>query len=75
MEKQTQEDMVLGYLMEHESGMTSLIAFECFGIMQMPKRIFNLKKRGYRISATPKTGKNRFGKAVHYVVYKLEAAA
>jgi hypothetical protein len=42
---------------------------------KMPKRIFNLRKRGYRISATPKTGKNRFGKAVHYVVYKLEAAA
>lgn len=74
MNGQTQEEMVLGYLMEHKAGMTSLIAFERYGIMQMPKRIFNLRKRGYKISATPKAGNNRFGKTVHYVVYKLEAA-
>lgn len=75
MNGQSQEDMVLDYLKAHKGGMTSLIAFERYGIIQMPKRIFNLRKRGYAISATPKAGKNRFGKTVHYVVYKLEAAA
>ena len=70
----SQEDLVLCYLKSHKGGMTSLVAFERYGIIQMPRRVFNLRKRGWKISSTPKTGKNRWGKSVRYVVYRLEAA-
>ena len=71
----TQEDMVLEYMQSHKQGITSKQCFELFGILQTPKRIFNLRKRGYDIKATPKTGKNRFGKKVSFVVYTLEGVA
>lgn len=70
-----QEDMVLNYLRKHKEGITSLQAMNLFGIIQTPKRIFNLKKRGYKIKTTPKTGINRFGKKVSFVVYTLEGVA
>lgn len=68
----TQEKMVLDYLKSHKNGMTSKDAYELFGIMQMPKRILTLRRAGYVIKSTPKTGKNRFGKKVCYVQYTLE---
>lgn len=71
----TQEDLVLNYLKKHKEGMTSLQALERFGILQMPKRIFTLRKRGYNVKSTPKTVKNRYGKDVKIVVYTLEGAA
>lgn len=67
-----QHEMVLDYLKRHKEGMTSLQAYEMFGIMQMPKRIFNLKKMGWKIKSVPKTGTNRFGRPVKYVQYVLE---
>lgn len=67
-----QHEMVLDYLKKHKEGITSLQAYKMFGIMQMPKRIFNLRKMGYDIKSTPKTGRNRFGAKVSYVVYTLE---
>ena len=68
----TQKEKVLTYLREHKEGVTSLEAFNLFGIMQMPKRIFDLRSDGWNISATPKEGTNRFGQPVKFVVYKLE---
>ena len=68
----TQKEKVLTYLLEHKEGITSLEAFNRFGIMQMPKRIFDLRSDGWNISATPKEGTNRFGQTVKFVVYKLE---
>ena len=46
-------------------------AFEQLAIMQMPKRIWILKKLGYHIETKTETGKNRFGKPVHYTRYTL----
>ena len=68
----TQKERVLAYLLEHKEGITSLKAYELFGIMQMPKRIFDLRADGWNISSTPKDGLNRFGQPISYVVYKLE---
>lgn len=72
MTRVTQKEKVLTYLLEHKEGITSLKAFELFGIMQMPKRIFDLRADGWNISSTPKDGLNRFGQPISYVVYKLE---
>lgn len=68
----TQKERVLTYLLEHKEGITSLEAFNLFGIMQMPKRIFDLRNDGWKITSTPKEGVNRLGQPVQFVVYKLE---
>jgi hypothetical protein len=72
MTRVTQKEKVLMYLLDHKEGRTSLKAYELFGIMQMPKRIFDLRADGWNISSTPKDGLNRFGQPISYVVYKLE---
>lgn len=66
-----QHEMVLEYLKSHKGGMTSLDAFNLFGIMQMPKRIWILKRLGYNIHTETESGINRFGKTVHYTRYTL----
>lgn len=68
--EKSQEQLVLEYLKEHKT-ITSKQAFEHLGIIQAPKRIFNLKKMGYNIVTTPCSGKNRFGKVVHFVKWAL----
>lgn len=66
-----QHEMVLEYLRKHKKGMTSKDAFEYLGIIQMPKRIWILKKLGYKIGTKTETSVNRFGKPVHYTRYTL----
>ena len=66
-----QHEMVLEYLQNHKEGMTSLDAFNKFSIMQMPKRIWILKRLGYKINTKTESGINRFGKTVHYTRYTL----
>ena len=74
MEIRTQEQMVLDWLKKHKT-ITSKTAFIQLAILQLPKRIFTLRKRGYNIKSTPKVVKNRYGKKVNIVVYTLEGAA
>jgi hypothetical protein len=66
-----QHEMVLDYLQKHKEGMTSLDAMNKFGIIQMPKRIWILKRLGYKIRTKTESGVNRFGKTVHYTRYTL----
>lgn len=70
--QKTQHERVLDYLKTHKEGMTSLDAFNLYGIMQMPKRIFILRNLGYKIMSMSETGKNRFGETVHYTRYVLK---
>ena len=67
-----QHEMVLEYLRKHKNGMTSRDAFEYLGIIQMPKRIWILKRLGYKINTKTEKGVNRFGKTVYYTRYTLE---
>lgn len=66
-----QHEMVLDYLKSHKEGMTSLDAINLYGILQMPKRIWILKRLGYKIGTKTEKGRNRFGKTVHYTRYTL----
>ena len=66
-----QHEMVLDYLKSHKEGMTSLDAINLYGIIQMPKRIWILKRLGYKIGTKTEMGRNRFGKTVHYTRYTL----
>ena len=53
-------------------GITSAEAYERFGIMDLPKRICELKSEGHKIKAEPVTKKNRYGVAVTFNKYTLE---
>lgn len=67
-----QKEMVLDYLLKNKDGMTSLDAQALFGIMQMPRRIYDLRQDGWKIKSQPETGRNRFGQPVSYVRYICE---
>ena len=43
-----------------------------YGIRQLPRRIFDLRRLGYRIPMTKRPGKNCLGEPVSYGVYRYE---
>lgn len=70
MLNQTQEERVLDW-MKINSEITSAIAYTELGIIQLPKRIWNLKRRGYKIKTEWREGKNRYDEKVRFCVYSL----
>ena len=69
--KMTQCDIVLWHL-QNVGTLTRAQAMSEYGIVELPARIVELKRRGYNITSTKGTSKNRFG-TVHFNIYKLEA--
>ena len=69
--KMTQCDMVLWHL-ENVGTLTRAQAMAEYGIVELPARIVELTKRGYNIVSDKGTSVNRFGKTVHFSVYRLE---
>ena len=67
---QTQEERVLDW-MRRKGEITSAIAYTELGIIQLPKRIWNLKRMGYTIKTEWREGKNRFGDKVRFCAYSL----
>ena len=67
---QTQEGRVLDW-MKRNGEITSAIAYDELGIIQLPKRIWNLKRMGYTIKTKWREGKNRFGDKVRFCAYSL----
>ena len=67
---QTQEEKVLDW-MKRKGEITSAIAYDELGIIQLPKRIWNLKRMGYTIKTEWREGKNRFGDKVRFCAYSL----
>lgn len=67
---QTQEERVVDW-MKRKGEITSAIAYTELGIIQLPKRIWNLKRRGYKIKTEWREGKNRFGDKVRFCTYSL----
>ena len=65
MKKVTQKDEVLKYLQFHGS-ITSMIAFNLFGITRLSAVVFDLRKQGHDIRMEMKKGKNSY-----YGVYSL----
>lgn len=68
--KITQRDIILWHLM-NEGPLTRAQAMSEYGIVELPARIVELKRLGYKITSTRGTSKNRFG-TVHFNIYKLE---
>lgn len=68
--KITQCDRILRHLKDYGS-ISSLEAITDYGILRLASRINDLKRRGCKIIAETKTGKNRYNETTHYRVYKL----
>lgn len=66
----TQADRVLRYMNEFGS-INTLEAFKDLGVTRLSARIFELKDKGYTITSTRKTAKNRFGENCSYSEYRL----
>ena len=67
---QTQEERVLDW-MKCKGEITSAIAYNELGIIQLPKRIWKLKRMGYTIKTEWREGKNRYKEKVRYCAYSL----
>ena len=69
--KETQLKIVLQHMREYGS-ITSKEASDAYGIMNLPGRIYDLKREGYSFRVKWETSKNRFGKLTSYARYYLE---
>ena len=61
---------VLEYLKTHKNGITSMQAFEKFGVTRLSAIIFILRKE-YEIVGERCVGKNRFNDKARFVRFKL----
>lgn len=66
----TQAEMVIKYMKEFGS-ISTYQAFTVLGIVQLPPRIFYLKREGYQFTKERVNTTNRYGKPTHYDIYKL----
>jgi hypothetical protein len=69
--KLTQYDRVLDHL-QRNGKLSQKQAIRLFGAYRLSAIIHRLRKDGYNISSTFKSGKNRFGDSVSWAEYKLE---
>lgn len=66
----TQCERILRHLKDYGS-ITSMDAMNEYGIMRLAARINDLRAQGISIASDTKTGKNRYGEATHFSVYRL----
>lgn len=71
MRTESQNAMILRYLQERGT-ITSAEAYSYFACSRLASRICDLRKKGYNITATRKTGRNRYGNPCTYAEYRLE---
>lgn len=67
----SQCNMILNHIISHGS-ITSMEAFELYGITRLSGRIFDLRERGHKIIGVKETGRNRYGQKVQYDRYMME---
>lgn len=70
--KKNQTTEVLNYLMKHKKGITSIDAFEKFGVTRLSAIIYNLRhNHGFDIGVENEKCKNRYGDTTVFARYKL----
>ena len=67
----TQVDRVIAYMKQFGS-VSTLDAFKDLGVTRLSARIFEIRKRGYKVKAEPIQAKNRFGEKSHIKRYSFE---
>ncbi len=70
----TQTEIILDHLLQHKS-ITSMEAFQNYGITRLSAAVFTLRKRGYDIDTTMEHATNRYGKKVSYAKYILQGGS
>ena len=70
----TQTNIVLFHLAQYGS-ITSMEAFENYGITRFSAALFVLRKRGYDIDTTIQHATNRYGRKVSYAKYILQGGS
>lgn len=70
--KSTQRLRVMQHLKEGKT-LTSLEALRLYGIMRLPNRISELRRRGEQIEKQTITVRNKYGDAVRVAQYRLKA--
>jgi len=65
-----QQDRILEYLINHDH-ITSATSITSLGIMDLRKRVSELRRMGYSIEDRMVTKENRYGKKVSYKEYFL----
>lgn len=68
--KTTQCEMIVQWLHDYGS-ITTFEAFVDLGITRLASRICDLNKQGYKFEKEFKTAKNRYGKLVSFLEYRL----
>lgn len=66
----TQKDRVLRHLKDHKK-ITSLEAFQDYGITRLSAVIFDLRKLGHQIETEYTTGVNRYGEKTQFATYTM----
>lgn len=67
----TQLNAVLSYLKEVPRGITSMEAFELFGVTRLSAIIFTLRAKGYKIDTIIDYAVNRYGRKTKFATYVL----
>lgn len=68
--KPTQKELVLKYLSDFGK-ISTWDAYKDLGITRLSGRIWDLKKVGYSFTKERVITKNRYGKTIHYDIYRL----
>ena len=66
----TQNQKVLQHMLKWGS-ITAKDAYECYGIMRLGARIYDLKHAGHKITETLEQCENRYGELTRYARYRL----
>ena len=65
----TQCERIIKY-MDDFGSISAAQAMNDLGVYRLASRIHDLKSMGIEIASETKTGKNRYGEATHYSVYR-----
>lgn len=65
----TQKDAVKCHLRDYGS-ITSMSAFNEYGITRLASIIHTLRSEGYKIHSTPQSRRNRYGNSVEFAKYE-----
>ena len=68
MKNKNQMTEVLNHL-QTKGNITSMEAFELYGVTRLSAKIYNLRKRGYDIETLDVVGKTRYGETCTYAKY------
>lgn len=67
----TQNERVLRHMQDF-GGISSMEAFQDYGVTRLSARISDLRRDGHKISAKRCTSRNRYGDKVSFCLYWLE---